>query len=81
MDKEGFPRWCSGIESATNAGDAGDEGSIPWSGRFPGRGNATHSSILAWRIPWTEKPGGPQSWGRRDLDTTEHARTHMDSDK
>ena len=23
---------------------------------------ATHSSILAWRIPWTEKPGGLQSW-------------------
>ena len=25
--------------------------------------NATHSSILAWRIPWTEEPGGPQSTG------------------
>ena len=24
---------------------------------------ATHSSILAWRIPWTEEPGGPQSMG------------------
>ena len=30
---------------------------------------ATHSSILAWRIPWTEEPGG--LWGRRELDTTE----------
>ena len=29
---------------------------------------ATHSSILAWEIPWTEKPGG--SWGHKDLDTT-----------
>ena len=27
------------------------------------KGMATHSSILAWRIPWTEKPGGPQSIG------------------
>ena len=27
------------------------------------KGMATHSSILAWRIPWTEKPGGPQSLG------------------
>ena len=27
------------------------------------KGMATHSSILAWRIPWTEKPGGPQSMG------------------
>ena len=29
----------------------------------PERGMATHSSILAWRIPWTEKPGGLQSMG------------------
>ena len=27
------------------------------------KGMATHSSILAWRIPWTEEPGGPQSIG------------------
>ena len=26
-------------------------------------GMATHSSILAWRIPWTEEPGGPQPMG------------------
>nr|ACH79982.1 hypothetical protein [Bos taurus] len=26
---------------------------------------ATHSSILAWRIPWTEEPGGYSPWGRR----------------
>ena len=32
---------------------------------------ATHSSILAWEIPWTEDPGMPQSWGREELDTTE----------
>ena len=36
---------------------AGDAGSIPGSGRSPGEGNATHSSILAWEIPWTEEPG------------------------
>ena len=40
-------------------------------------GMATHSSILAWRIPWTEEPGGPQSMRsqrvRRDL-VTEHAK-------
>ena len=34
-----------------------DPGSIPGSGRSPGEGMATHSSILAWRIPWTEEPG------------------------
>ena len=32
---------------------------------------ATHSSILAWIIPWTEEPGGLQSMGRKELDTTE----------
>ena len=32
---------------------------------------ATHSSILAWRIPWTEEPGGPQSTvGHKESDTT-----------
>ena len=32
---------------------------------------ATHSSILAWRTPWMEEPGGLQSTGRKELDTTE----------
>ena len=31
---------------------------------------ATHSSLLAWRIPWTEEPGGLQSWGHKESDTT-----------
>ena len=31
----------------------------------------THSSILAWRIPWTEEPGGLQSMGRKQSETTE----------
>ena len=32
---------------------------------------ATHSSVLAWRIPWTEEPDWLQSKGRKELDTTE----------
>ena len=41
---------------------AGDSGSILGLGRSPGEGNGQpHSSILAWRIPWTEEPGGLQS--------------------
>ena len=56
-----LPRWLSGQESPCNAEDAGDFGSIPGLGRFPGEGHATHSSILVWRIPWTEEPDGPQS--------------------
>ena len=35
------------------------------------KGIATHSSILAWRIPWTEDPGELESMGHKDLDTTE----------
>ena len=40
-----------------------DAGSIPGSATSPGVGMATHSSILAWKIPWTEEPGGLQSMG------------------
>ena len=32
---------------------------------------ATHSSILAWRTPWREKPGGCSPWIHKELDTTE----------
>ena len=34
-------------------------------------GMAIHSSILAWRIPWTESLAGYRLWGRKELDTTE----------
>ena len=44
-----------------NVGDARDMGSIPGSGRSPGVRHGSHSSIVAWRIPWTEEPGGLQS--------------------
>ena len=45
------------------AGDMRDAASIPGLGRSPGGGMATHSSVLAWRIPGTEEPGGLQSMG------------------
>ena len=32
---------------------------------------ATHSSLLAWRVPWTEEPGGLQSMGHKESDMTE----------
>ena len=38
---------------------------------------ATHSSILAWRSPWTEELGGLQSTGRKDSDTTERLHFHF----
>ena len=37
---------------------------------------ATHSSILAWEIPWTEEPGGLQSMGLQESDTTEQLCTY-----
>ena len=44
---------------AASAGDTGDMSSIPGLEGFPWR-RASHSSILAWEIPWTEEPGrGP----------------------
>ena len=43
--------------------NARDVGLIPGSGRSPGGVMATHSCLLAWRIPWTEEPGGLQSMG------------------
>ena len=51
--------------------DAGDSSLIPQSGRSPGEGKATHSSILPWRIPWTEGPGGIHSKGQKESDMTE----------
>ena len=46
-----------------NAEDERDMGSVPGLGRSLRGRMATHSSILAWRIPWTEEPGGIWSLG------------------
>ena len=54
----GFSSGSDGKESPCNAGELC---SIPGSGKSPNEGIATHSSILAWRIPWIEEPGGLQS--------------------
>ena len=66
----GFPWWFRWWKFVCNAGIPG---SIPRLGRSPGEGMATHSSILAWRIPWTEEPGRLQSMGlqrvRHDWET------------
>ena len=48
---------------SANAGDIRDVGSIPGLEDPLDEGMATHSSILAWRTPWTEKPGGLESTG------------------
>ena len=56
----GFPGVSDGKASVCNAGDPG---SIPGSGRCLEKEMATHSSTLAWKIPWTEEPGRLQPMG------------------
>ena len=58
MTLGGFPSGSVITSLPANAGDIGDTGSVPgWEEM------ATRSSILAWRIPWTEEPGGLRSTG------------------
>ena len=38
---------------------------------------ATHSSFLAWKIPWTEEPGKQSPWDCKESDKTEHAHTQQ----
>ena len=56
------PKWASQValgvkNTPANAGDIRDVGLIPGSERSPEEGIATHSSILAWRLLWTEELG------------------------
>ena len=60
---KGFPCGSAGKESTCSEGELG---LIPGLERSPGERKATHSSILAWRIPWTVYP-----WGHKESDTTE----------
>ena len=56
----GFPGGLDGEESACNAGD--ESSILSWEDPLE-KGMTTHSSNLAWRIPWTEEPDGLQSIG------------------
>ena len=66
----GFPDGSAVKNPPVSTGDIRDMDSIPGSGRSRGRGMSIHSSILAWRISWTEEPGGLQSMRLQELDTT-----------
>ena len=70
----GFPGGSDGKESVCNAVDLG---LIPGLGRFPGGGMATHSNILAWRIPMDREAWqGYSPWNHKELDMTERLSTH-----
>ena len=62
-----LPKWHSWVKTHLPVGhkweDIRDMGSIPGLERFLEKEMATHSSILAWRTPWTEEPGGLQPTG------------------
>ena len=58
----GFSSGSDDKESAHNVGNPGSIQCLGWEDPLE-KGLATHSIILAWRIPWTEEPGGLQSMG------------------
>ena len=66
---ESFKGFLGGSVVKNLPASAGDVGSIPGSGTSPEKEMATHSSILAWEIPWTEEPGGLQSMGSQRSQT------------
>ena len=63
--------FSGGSDSKESACNIGELGSIPGSGRSPGEGNGYRFYILAWRISWTEEPGGLLSMGCKEFDPTE----------
>ena len=68
---DGLPMWLSGKESASvHETQEMYVGSLD-QGDPPQEDMTTHSSFLTWEIPGTEEPGGLQSWGRKELDSTE----------
>ena len=72
-----YPRLNSspipgGSDSKEFACNAEDPGSIPGLGRSSEKGTATHFSILAWRVPWTEEPCGLQSMGSQSQTQLSH---------
>ena len=67
VNTKGLPDGASSKKTKNNlpahTGDVRDAGSITELGRSLKEVTATHSSTLAWRIPWTEEPGRLQSVG------------------
>ena len=64
----GFLGGTSGKEPSCQCRSHRRHGFDPWVGNDPlEEGMAVHSSILAWRIPWTEEPGGQQSIGSQKV--------------
>ena len=71
------PRNAGWLRLKESACSAGDLGSIPGGEDPLEKGTATHSGILAWRIPWMESPAGYSPWGRKEQDATEWLHFHF----
>ena len=67
------PMLIGGSDGKESACNTRDPGSIIVSGRTLEKGIEIHTSLLAWRIPWTDEPGRLQfsPWGHKELGTTE----------
>ena len=63
----GFPSGSVVKNLPENAGDVGSI--LGWEGRSVEKEMTTHSSVFAWRIPWTEEPGGLESMGSQKNQT------------
>ena len=66
--KEGLPPWYSVVKNLP--ANTGDKGSIPGQEGPVEEEMATLSSILTWRIPWTQEPGGSRPGVRRESKRT-----------
>ena len=73
-----FSYWCRGASWVVNGVKNPHKrcGYYPWVGKIPWRRKtATHSNILAWKIPWTEEPGRLRCKGLQRAGRTEQLRT------
>ena len=73
--KIGLSKWCSGKESTLPMQETQEMQVWSLGQKDPlEKEKVTHSSILAWKIPWTEEPSG-LLWGHKELDMTEQIST------
>ena len=82
----GLPRWLSGKESACDAGDSGDPGSIPRWGISPGEGNGNLVQYSCLdnsmdRGAWRATVCGGSPWGLKESDVTEQLHMHILTNK
>ena len=78
MKGRGFPGGSVVKNSPANTGDKETQvWSLGWEDPLE-KEMATHSSILAWKIPWTERSlASHNPWGHKELDTIEHTHMHL----